>query len=160
MLIKVSPLSDTSESLPSVLSDALHQPCSKIEGTFYSGPAFTRVLRSINYGLQSAGVQAPWIYSTESDLPPICIGLSEEYILSALGLNLRLTSELGIKCIRPDITVLMLGYRPDGVVKVKKPGKDILLQLTVLGELLDLILLVEGFHGAGLICGILTTGEH
>ena len=46
-----------------------------------------------------------------------------------------------------------------GVVMVKRPGNNILLEPTVLGELLDQMLLVEGFYGMGPLIGILTTAE-
>lgn len=46
-----------------------------------------------------------------------------------------------------------------GVVEVKKPGASVLSEPTVLGELLDQMLLVEGFYGMGPVIGILTTGE-
>ena len=46
-----------------------------------------------------------------------------------------------------------------GVVEVKKPGRNVLLEPTVLGELLDQMLLVEGFYGMGPVIGILTTAE-
>ena len=49
--------------------------------------------------------------------------------------------------------------RPVGVVEVKKPEIGVLIEPTVLGELFDQMLLVEGFYGTGPICGILTTGE-
>ena len=46
-----------------------------------------------------------------------------------------------------------------GVVEVKKPGYNVLLQPTVQGELMDQMLLVEGFYGMGPVIGILTTAE-
>jgi hypothetical protein len=46
-----------------------------------------------------------------------------------------------------------------GVVEVKKPGSKVLLKPTVLGELLDQMMLVEGFYGMGPVIGILTTAE-
>jgi len=42
--------------------------------------------------------------------------------------------------------------------EVKKPGKDILTANTVMGELLDQMLLVEGFYRIGPVVGILTSG--
>jgi hypothetical protein len=50
-----------------------------------------------------------------------------------------------------------------GVVEVKKPngdgGGNVLNQLTVLGDLLDQMMLVGGFYGMGPVIGILTTAE-
>lgn len=45
------------------------------------------------------------------------------------------------------------------VVEVKKPRRNVLLEPTVLGEILDQMLLVEGFYGMGPVIGILTTAE-
>jgi hypothetical protein len=81
-------------------------------------------------------------------------------ILFALSLPQRLTSGIfTIKQIRSDILVLSLKEHLIGVVMVKKPGRNVLLEPTVLGELLDLMLLVEGFYGMGPVIGILTTAE-
>lgn len=82
-------------------------------------------------------------------------------MILAQGLISRLTfsAEISIKQVRADLCVLLLGNYLVGVVEVKKPGKDVLLQPTVLGELLDQMLLVEGFYGMGPVLGILTTGE-
>jgi hypothetical protein len=44
-------------------------------------------------------------------------------------------------------------------VEVKKPGGDVLLEPTVLGESSDQMLLVEGFHGMRPVIGILTAGD-
>lgn len=54
---------------------------------------------------------------------------------------------------------LLIGKHLVGIVEVKKPGNDVLLEPTALGELLDQMLLVEGFYGMGPVFGILTTGE-
>lgn len=80
-------------------------------------------------------------------------------ILLALNLRLDFNSEVAIKQIRPDICVLLNGMYLVGVVEVKKPGRNVLLEPTVLGELLDQMMLVEGFYGMGPIIGILTTGD-
>ena len=68
-------------------------------------------------------------------------------------------SVMTIKEIRPDCRVLMIGNYIVGVVAVKTPGYDVLLENTVLGELLDQMLLVEGFCRMGPVIGILTTAE-
>ena len=57
------------------------------------------------------------------------------------------------------LCVLLLGMYLVGVVEVKRPGNNVLLEPTVLGELLDQMLLVEGFYGMGPVIGILTTAE-
>jgi hypothetical protein len=78
-----------------------------------------------------------------------------------MGLDLKLHSELGIQHITPDIAVITLGNRLVGVVEVKKSGAktagSILKQPTVLGELLDQMVLVERIYACGPVIGILTT---
>jgi len=95
-------------------------------------------------------------YATESDIVRFVIDYLED-ILLALNLNFFFSTNLGIKNITPDICILTYGNRLVGVVEVKKPGRNILLQPTVLGELLDQLLLVEGFYCSGPVIGILTT---
>ena len=75
------------------------------------------------------------------------------------NLNLNFNAEVSIKQIRPDLCVLLMGIYLVGVVEVKKPGNNVLLEPTVLGELMDQMLLVEGFYGMGPVIGILTTAE-
>ena len=82
-----------------------------------------------------------------------------EIILLALKLPLDFNVEVAIKQIRPDICVLLLEMHLVGVVEVKKPGNNVLLEPTVLGELMDQMLLVEVFYGMGPVIGILTTAE-
>eukprot|EP01038_Epipyxis_sp_PR26KG_P014465 gene14465-19415_t len=62
-------------------------------------------------------------------------------LIRAMDIRFQFPTDLGIKHIAPDICVLTLGNRIVGIVEVKKPGPDILLQPT---ELLDQLLLVEG----------------
>ena len=80
-------------------------------------------------------------------------------ILLALKIHLDFHAEVTIKQIRPDLCVLLLGMYLVGVVEVKRPGNNVLLEPTVLGELLDQMLLVEGFYGMGPVIGILTTAK-
>lgn len=81
-------------------------------------------------------------------------------ILAALRLPLLLLNgDVTIKQLRPDICVLLKDMLlVVGVVVFKEPDNDVLLQPTVLGELMDHMVLVEGFYGVGPIIGILTTG--
>jgi len=97
-------------------------------------------------------------YSSEDDISYFVRGFLED-ILLALNLPLDFNNEVTIKQIRPDICVLLMGMYLVGVVEVKKPGNDVLLEPTVLGELMDQMLLVEGFYGMGPVIGILTTAE-
>lgn len=98
------------------------------------------------------------LYSSEDDIVYFVRSFMED-ILFALDLPLNFSAEVTIKQIRPDLCVLLLGMYLVGVVKVKKPGHDVLLEPTVLGESLDQMLLVEGFYGMGPVIGILTTGD-
>jgi hypothetical protein len=80
-------------------------------------------------------------------------------ILLALKIRLDFNTDVAIRQIQPDLCVLSIGMYLVGVVLVKSPRRNVLLEPTVLGELLDQMLLVEGFYGMGPIIGILTTGE-
>lgn len=84
-----------------------------------------------------------------------------EDIIKAMNLTFRLVTDFGIKFVRPDIAVLTLANHMVGVIEIKKPGlqaESILLSPTVVGELFDQMMLVEGFYMSGPVCGILTTG--
>ena len=97
-------------------------------------------------------------YGTESDL----VGFVKIFLLDmieAMNLDFVLVNDLSIKHVAPDICVVTDGNRLVGVVEVKKCGPDILIQPTVLGELFDQMLLVEGFYCSGPVIGILTTLE-
>jgi hypothetical protein len=98
------------------------------------------------------------VYSSENDIIHF-VRVFMGNILTALKLTLRFNAEVTVKHIRPDICVLLMDRYLVGVVEVKKPGRNVLRQPTVLGELLDQMLLVEGFYGMGPVIGILTTAE-
>lgn len=95
-------------------------------------------------------------FATENDLAIRVLTFLESFI-KAMRLELRLHSELGIQHITPDISVITQGDRLVGVVEVKKPGPSILEQPTVMGELLDQMLLLEKFYSCGPIIGVITT---
>jgi hypothetical protein len=97
-------------------------------------------------------------YSSEDDIVFFIRRFLKD-ILLALNLRLDFSAEVTIKQIRPDLCVLLMGMYLVGVVEVKKPGNNVLLEPTVLGELMDQMLLVEGFYGMGPVIGILTTAE-
>eukprot|EP01036_Dinobryon_divergens_P027180 gene27180-35907_t len=59
----------------------------------------------------------------------------------------------------PDICVLSVGSRLVGVIEIKKHQKNVLQIPTVLGELFDQMILIEGFYMSGPVIGILTTLE-
>jgi hypothetical protein len=97
-------------------------------------------------------------YSSEDDIV-FFIRTFLRDILLALKIHLDFHAEITIKQIRPDLCVLLLDLYLVGVVEVKRPGNNVLLEPTVLGELLDQMLLVEGFYGMGPVIGILTTAK-
>lgn len=83
-----------------------------------------------------------------------------ESIERALNLpSLQINNEVKIKHIRSDIAVIIMNTTIVGVIHFKKPGENVLLEPTVLGELMEQMLLMEGFYGMGPAIGILTTGE-
>jgi hypothetical protein len=102
--------------------------------------------------------QEKLVYATETDIV-FLLGHYLSDIIRGMNLKFKFLHDLGIKHICPDICILTFGNRLVGVVEVKKPGENILLQPTVLGELLDQLLLVEGFYSSGPVIGILTTLE-
>lgn len=97
-------------------------------------------------------------YATESTVVKY-VAIFLEDILKAMNLPFQLENHLGIKHITPDICVLTFGNRLVGVIEVKKPDDNILLQPTVIGELFDQLFLVEGFYSSGPVIGILTSLE-
>lgn len=150
-------------SPPSVPTEMAHAVCRSVVEDF---PLVTSVSAEV---LSSANTIWRITESREADGRKILLYSSEDDIvhfvrifltdiLLALGLHLKFNAEVTIKQIRPDICVLCKGMYLVGVVEVKKPGFNVLLEPTVLGELLDQMFLVEGFYGMGPVIGILTTG--
>lgn len=95
-------------------------------------------------------------YTTEDDI----VGFVKTFIrdiANAMGIPLELATNFGIKHVAPDICILSLGKRLVGVVEIKKPQNNVLHMPTVLGELFDQMILVEGFYMSGPVVGILTT---
>lgn len=97
-------------------------------------------------------------YSSEDDIVFFIRRFLTDVLL-ALKIQLDFNAEVTIKQIRPDRYVLLMGMYLVGVVEVKRPGNNVLLEPTVLGELLDQMLLVEGFYGMGPVIGIITTAK-
>eukprot|EP00601_Ochromonadales_sp_CCMP2298_P024629 CAMPEP_0173282286 /NCGR_PEP_ID=MMETSP1143-20121109/6724_1 /TAXON_ID=483371 /ORGANISM="non described non described, Strain CCMP2298" /LENGTH=568 /DNA_ID=CAMNT_0014219817 /DNA_START=38 /DNA_END=1742 /DNA_ORIENTATION=- len=97
-------------------------------------------------------------YTTEADVVSFVKTFLRD-VANAMGIPLELASDFGIKHVAPDICVLSLGSRLVGVVEIKKPQKNVLEMPTVLGELFDQMILVEGFYMSGPVIGILTTLE-
>ena len=154
-------------SPPSVPSEHEHARCHRIVMHFPFLPEVSEVILNASNSIwemvhtRSDGEQFRY-YSSEDDIAYL-VRRYLESILAALHLPLDFNSKLTIKQIRPDICVLLMGIHLVGVVEVKKPnGKtalNVLHQPTVLGELLDQMMLMEGFYGMGPVIGILTTAE-
>ena len=102
-------------------------------------------------------IRPTFTYRSEEDVVKL-VDMFLSDIIMAANLNLQLSGEVGIKHIRPDLIAIYDGKYLVGVIEVKKPGKDILTANTVMGELLDQMLLVEGFYRIGPVVGILTSG--
>lgn len=98
-------------------------------------------------------------YSSVEDIAYLVRNFLEDIIIALDLKELQFNSEVTIKHIKPDMRVIFMQQYLVGAVKVKEPGSNVLLQPTVLGELLDQMLLVESFYGMGPVIGILTTGE-
>lgn len=95
-------------------------------------------------------------YTTEADVV-LFVRIFLGDIANAMGIPFNMATDFGIKHVAPDICVLTLGGRLVGVVEIKKPQMNILQEATVLGELFDQMILVEGFYMSGPVIGILTT---
>ena len=150
-------------SPPSVPSEKVHASCDRIEMKLPFFPSVPEEVSNASNTIwemvrtRSNGEKFR-CYSSEDDIAYL-VRRYLESILSALNLPLDFNAEVTIKQIRPDICVLLKDMYLVGVVEVKKPGNNVLLEPTVLGELLDQMLLVEGFYGMGPVIGILTTAE-
>jgi hypothetical protein len=149
---------DLTSSGGSIPSPMEHEPCQRIvSGAFRVCDVPTAVLQ---HNSRIWGEIPPHLdylpYSTKSTIVGF-VNIFLKDIIGALHVNLRLENHLGIKSITPDISVVTAGNRLVGVIEVKKPGNDILIQPTVMGELLDQLLLLEGFYESGPVIGILTS---
>ena len=143
-------------------SEVEHARCERVIGPLpFTATITPAVLDSDNSVYKRAqminGAKGLWYGSDEDILYFVRCFLED--ILFALDMRFTFNSVMTIKEIRPDLRVLMIGNYVVGVVAVKTPGYDVLLEDTVLGELLDQMLLVEGFYRMGLVIGILTTAE-
>lgn len=149
-------------SPPSVPAEKDHASCDRIVRELPFGNVNLNISGAVNSVWRKAHTRSDGTrylyYSSEAHIVYFVTRFMED-ILLALGLPLDFNPEVTIKQIRPDLCVLLLGMYLVGVVEIKKPGGNVLLEPTVLGELLDQMLLVEGFYGMGPVIGILTTGD-
>ena len=101
------------------------------------------------------------IYATESDIN-IFVKNYLQNLINILGFGgiIRLSSDIGIHRIKKNMSAIQIDVNHlVGVIEAKKPGLNVLDQPTVLEELLDQMMLIQGFYGSGPTIGILTTGE-
>ena len=147
-------------SMGSIPQECEHKICERsLQSDFflYEVPETVRLYPSRIWAeVNSGGMELK--YATEADI----VGFVKIFlrdIIVAMELNFTLVNDLSIKNIAPDICVVTDGHRLVGVIEVKKRCQDILIQPTVLGELFDQMLLLEGFYCSGPVIGILTTLE-
>ena len=146
-------------SSPSIPLPDQHAPCARIEDIFPSLlTAPPSVLSKPNNNWCYVSTADTLTYRSVSDIVLIVTLLLKDFI-RAMGLSLDITSEISINRVRSDLCVLIYKRNIVGVVQIKTPGNNILMQPTVLGELLDQMLLIEGFYRVGPVIGILTTAE-
>jgi hypothetical protein len=157
-------LQNLSFSPPSVPSEQEHASCERMEMDFPFPSCPKDISDAPNYVWNLTHIftnldgEKCCSYSTEAQIADI-VKIFLRSIVIALNLPLDFSPEVTIKQIRPDIIVLLHQMYLVGVVEVKKPGHNVLNEPTVLGELLDQMMLVEGFYGMGPVIGILTTAE-
>eukprot|EP01036_Dinobryon_divergens_P031811 gene31811-41286_t len=84
-------------------------------------------------------------YTTEADVVSFVKTFLRD-IANAMGIPLEMASDFGIKHVAPDICALSVGSRLVGVIEIKKHQKNVLKMPTVLGELFDQMILIEGFY--------------
>ena len=157
-------MADKSVSTGYVPSENNHSGCARREtdGKFYrtAVPAAVAGCLSRVWGERlgsNAEGTATYTYRSEQDVVNL-VRMFLTDIIQAAGLPLELAAEVGIKHIRPDLIAIYDKLYLVAVVEVKKPGPNILTKSTVMGELLDQMLLVEGFYRIGPVVGILTSG--
>lgn len=146
-----------SVSSPSIPLEGAHAPCDRIVSVMpYQAEVTEQVLNAANVCWRTVK-EGQMFYGSEFDIVYIARMFLDD-ILAALKLRLDFCAEVTIKRFRPDLCVLLLDGRfLVGVVEVKKPGHNIMTAPTVLGELFDQMMLLEGFYGTGPVIGILTT---
>ena len=92
-------------------------------------------------------------YTTEADVVSFVKTFLRD-IANAMSIPLEMASDFGIKHVAPDICVPRVGRRLVGVVEMKESQKNVLKMPTVLGELFNQMILVEGFCMSGPVIGM------
>mmetsp|Transcript_24421 Transcript_24421/g.35886 ORF Transcript_24421/g.35886 Transcript_24421/m.35886 type:complete len:594 (+) Transcript_24421:43-1824(+) len=153
-LPRLSP--EISYSFPYIPKPAEHLPCDRVIKSMWLldiGEHITEYRRN-----RVLNGEPLLCYRNESDIV-FYVRVFLLDIIAAMKLNVYVRTRISVTQIRPDICVLSVAKHLIGVVEVKKPGENILLQPTVMGDLFDEMLLVEGFYRMGPVCGILTSAE-
>jgi hypothetical protein len=150
----------------SIPTEEQHASCELRECNFFAvDPSSTPRLKANAAWIETsvAGDGTKYVvYRTEEDIVT-CVRNYMSSIIQALNLDIRLSGEIGIKHIRPDICAVTSNGHIVGVIEIKLPAKGkskqpVLNHPNVLGELYDQMQLVRGFYGTGPVIGILTTG--
>ena len=148
-----------SNSPPSIPPETCHASCKRIIQPFYVCDNFFEKIKSaFNYAWSNVQ-NGTYIYGSENDITILVTNLLSS-ICKALGIEVRMCTEMGITGIRPDILILTMDSLLIGELRLRSaPGQDILLNPNVLGELFDQIKLIRMFYGMGPALGILATGD-
>jgi hypothetical protein len=144
-------------SPPSKPREKDHASCRRtIKTNFYVKNLFEELRHAQNFGW--VGEDEGCVYFGSENDVATSVKKFIQSIVKPLGIEVRVCSEMGIKDIRPDKLILTKNSLLIGVVEIKKPGRDILKNANVLGELFDQMKLLQLFYGMGPVLGILTTG--
>ena len=105
---------------------------------------------------QKSGGVLPW--ATESDVQYIARLVFEDICdCTGLASHLQFHNELSVFGTAPDMWVMTVRGRPIGVVEVKKPGRGILDNAEVAGQMYDYLKRLRSFYGLKHAFGIATT---
>jgi hypothetical protein len=148
-------MSDSSAYIPNELE---HARCFRQERDFPYIPVLDQSILNAKNDAWTSARGAHFSYATEADVVFVVRSFLES-VLKAMSLPLKFSAEFSIQRIRPDLSLILNGNYLVGVIEVKKPTPGVMQQETVLGELFDQLMLVEGFYGMGPALGILTTGQ-
>jgi hypothetical protein len=137
--------------------DKNHAECAREESSFYEIPQIYQALEN-SQNLSWISVDSGYYsYGSENDIAYFVKNFLLSFLIP-LGIQVNMCTELGIMGIRSDILILTKNSLLIGVVEVKKPGKNILIDKNVMGDLFDQMKLLQLFYGMGPVLGILATG--
>lgn len=158
--------SQLSTSPPSVPDASKHKPVSVSEDKDFgllSPEAFgdVRHIHTRVWGTADDSDVVP--YASENDVAALVRTIVSD-IANAIGVEIKVYSEIAAFGVRPDLWVMFSNNLPIGVIEVKKPDlktskTDVLDEPTVLGEIYDFMMQLPNFYGTYPIFGMLTTME-